>query len=88
MFRDDEEKVMGVKIQKVKSAISKVLEECVNELPEVQLGWSGSTIEVYLSGGNYQTRNVIENHFVNSRKYKGVEIQNNNTKKRISFYLA
>jgi len=72
MFRDDEEKVMGVKIQKVKSAISKVLEECVNELPEVQLGW----------------RNVIENHFVNSRKYKGVEIQNNNTKKRISFYLA
>jgi len=88
MFRNEEEEVMGAKIQKVKSAINKILKDCVNELPEIQFGWSGSTIEVYLNGGNYQTRNVIENHFVHSRKYKGVEVQNNDTKKLISFYLA
>ena len=88
MFRNDEEEVMGAKIQKVKYAINKVLEGCVNELPEVQFGWSGSTIEVYLFGGNYQTRNVIESHFVNSRKYRGVEVSNKDTEKRISFVLA
>jgi len=89
MFRNyEEENIMNARIQKVKSAISKILKDCVNELPEVQYGWSGSSIEVYLSGGNYQIRNLIESHFVNSRKYKGVEIQNNDTKKRISFVLA
>jgi len=46
------------------------------------------SIDVYLSGGNYQIRNMIESHFANSRKYKGVESQNNDTKKRISFYLV
>ena len=88
MFRNEEEEVMGAKIQKVKSAINKILKDCVNELPEIQFGWSGSTIEVYLSGGNYQTRNVIENHFVHSKKYRGVEVSNNDTQKHISFTLT
>ena len=38
MFRDDEEKVMTSRIQKVKSAINKILKDCVNELPEIQFG--------------------------------------------------
>jgi len=84
----DEEKVMGAQIQKVKNAINKILAECTTTLPEVQFGWSGMSIDVYLSGGNYQIRNMIESHFANSRKYKGVESQNNDTKKRISFYLV
>jgi len=89
MFRNhEEERVMGARIQKVENIINKILKECTTTLPEVQYGWSGSCIEVYLSGGNYQIRNMIENHFVNNRKYKGVEIQNNDTKKKISFILA
>jgi len=84
----EEEKVMGSQIQKVKYAINKILEGCVNEPPEVQYGWSGSVIEVYLIGGNYQVRNLLESHFVNSKKYRGVEVQNNDIKKHISFYLA
>ncbi|SPF51150.1 hypothetical protein SBF1_50034 [Candidatus Desulfosporosinus infrequens] len=83
----NEDDVMFFKIAKVKAAISRVLDGCVNELPDIQFGWSGSVIEVYLSGGNYQVRNLIESHFVNSRRYKGVTITNNDTKKRISFIL-
>jgi len=86
--RNEEEKVMGVRIQKVKSTINKILKDCVNELPEIQFGWSGSVIEVYLSGGNYQTRNVIESHFANSKKYRNVTISNNDIEKHISFTLA
>jgi len=87
VFRDEEEKVMTSKIQKVKHTINKILEGCEN-CPEVQYGWSGMSIDVYLSGGSYQVRNMVESHFVYSRKYRGVEISNNDTKKRISFVLA
>ena len=31
MFRNEEEEVMGAKIQKVKSAINKILKDCENE---------------------------------------------------------
>jgi len=85
MSKEDE--VMSARIARVKSVISKILDGCSN-CPDIQFGWSGSLIEVYLDGGNYQIRNLIESHFVNSRRYKGVTIQNNDTKKRISFVLA
>jgi len=84
----NEDDVMFSRIAKVKAAISKVLEGCSTTLPAINFGWSGSTIDVYLDGGSYQVRNLIESYFVNSRRYKGVTIQNNDTKKRISFYLA
>ena len=83
----NEDDVMFAKIAKVKATISKVLEGCSTTLPVINFGWSGSTIEVYLSGGSYQVRNLIESHFVNSKRYRGVTIQNNDTKKRISFIL-
>jgi len=82
----EEEKVMGARIQKVENTINKILEGCEN-CPEIQFGWSGSSIDVYLSGGNYQIRNLLESHFVNSKKYRSVSISNNDTKKTISFYL-
>ena len=74
-------------ISKVKAAINKVLDGCPN-CPNVKFGWSGSVIEVYLDGGSYQVRNLIESHFVNSRRYKSVDVQNNDTRKRISFILT
>jgi len=82
----EEEHVMGARIARVKSDIDRLLSGCENA-PDIQYGWSGSSIDVYLTGGNWQIRTMIERHIEHSKMYRSVSIANNDPKKKISFYL-
>jgi len=80
--------VMGKQIEKVSKSVNKILSDCPEDKkPEVKYGWNGTSIDLYLDGGSYHVRNMVESHIVNSSKYRSVSISNNDTKKHLNFYL-
>jgi len=84
---NSEYEVMTARIARVERDLTKLLGKCCENAPDIKYGWSGSSIDVYLTGGNWQIRIMIERHIENSKMYRSVSIANNDPKKTISFYL-
>ena len=84
----NEYETMTKQIEKVSKEVDKILNNCnEEEKPKAEYGWSGTSIDLWITGGNYQIRKLVENHMINSSKYRSVTMQNYDTKKHFNFYL-
>jgi hypothetical protein len=85
----DEYVTMTARINKVKLDIDKILDSIAEDnRPNIDYGWSGSSIDMYVTGGTYGARKAIEGHMLNSSKYSNVTMQNREALKRFNFYLT